>query len=63
METSPRSVTLEMPAMTRRTIFPERVLVMSGTIHMSGGRAIFPISCSIAAVTFRVMSSLGSVRV
>jgi len=52
-----------MPAMTRRTIFPERVLVMSGTIHMSGGRAIFPISCSIAAVTFRVMSSLGSVRV
>ena len=59
VETSSTSVKLEIPAMTRRMIFPERVLGMSGTIHTLAGRAILPISCSIAAVTFRAMSSLG----
>ena len=42
---SPTSVKLEMPAMTRRMILPERVLGMSGMIHTLAGRAILPISC------------------
>ena len=36
--------------MTRRMIFPDRVLGMSGTIHTFFGRAILPISVSIVAV-------------
>ena len=37
--------------MTRRMIFPDRVLGMSATIHTLAGRAIFPISRSIASTT------------
>src|SRR5258708_15922339 len=40
---SPGSVKLEIPAMTRRMIFPERVFGMSETIQTFFGRAIFPI--------------------
>src|SRR2546421_6353711 len=54
------SVKVEMPAMTRRMIFPERVVGMSGTIHTLTGRAILPISCSIAAMTWSAMSVLGA---
>jgi hypothetical protein len=42
---------LEIPAMTLRMIFPERVLGMSGTIQTLFGRAIFLISVSIALAT------------
>ncbi len=38
--------------MTRRMIFPDRVLGMSATIQMFFGRAILPISVSIALATF-----------
>ena len=49
--TSPTSAKLDTDAMTRRMIFPDRVLGMSGTIHTFFGRAILPISVSIAATT------------
>jgi hypothetical protein len=39
-------------------IFPERVFGMSGTIQTFFGRAIFPISVSIAFVTFCSISPL-----
>src|SRR4249919_1740406 len=57
--TSPTSAKLEIPAITRRMIFPERVLGMSETIQTRLGRAIFPISVSIALATFCSMSLLG----
>ena len=56
---SPGLVKLEMPAMTRRMILPERVLGMSGTIQTFFGRAILPIRFSIAAETFSSISLLG----
>jgi hypothetical protein len=43
---------LEMLAMTRRMILPDRVLGMSETIHTFFGRAILPISRSMAALTW-----------
>src|SRR2546427_183797 len=49
---SPGLVKLEMPAMTRRMILPDRVLGMSGTIQTFFGRATLPISFSIAPDTF-----------
>src|SRR5260370_27180571 len=49
---SPTSLKLEIPAMTRRIIFPERVFGMSGTIQTFLGRAILPIAVSIALATF-----------
>jgi len=51
---------LETAAMTRRMILPERVLGMSGTIHTFLGRAILPISVSIARDTLAAWSSLAS---
>ena len=42
MVMSPMSVKLEIEAMTRRMIFPERVLGMSLTIHTFLGRADLP---------------------
>ena len=57
---SPISVKFEMLAITRRMILPERVFGMSGTIQTFFGRAIFPISRSIACETFCAISSLGS---
>jgi len=41
---SPTSAKLEMLAITRRMILPERVFGMSVTIHTFFGRAIDPIS-------------------
>ena len=46
--------------MTRRMILPERVLGMSGTIHTFFGRAILPISVSIASLTLSSISLLGA---
>ena len=40
-------------------ILPERVFGMSETIHTFFGRAIFPISLSIASLTFCSISLLG----
>src|SRR3972149_2280541 len=50
--TSPTSMKLETAAMTRRMIFPERVLGMSGTSQTFRGRAILPMILSIASFTF-----------
>ena len=47
--TSPTSAKLEIAAITRRMILPDRVLGMSGTIQTCFGRAILPISVSIAS--------------
>ena len=58
--TSPTSAKLEMLAMTRRMILPERVLGMSETIHTFLGLAILPMSFSIIALTFCSISLLGS---
>ncbi len=52
VEMSPTSVKLEIPAITRRMIFPERVLGMSGTTHTFLGRAIAPMSLTICWETF-----------
>ena len=57
---SPTSAKFEMPAMTLRMIFPERVFGMSATIQTFLGRAILPISVSIALVTAFAISALGS---
>ncbi len=46
--------------MTLRMILPDRVLGMSGTIQMFFGRAIFPISVSIALITFSTMPLRGT---
>src|ERR1035438_3891973 len=54
--TSPVSVKLETAAITRRMIFPDRVFGMSGTIHTFLGRAILPISTSMARVTLSAIS-------
>ncbi len=43
--------------MTRRMILPDRVLGMSGTIQTFFGRAILPISVSIAAITLASIPS------
>ena len=56
--TSPTSVKLEIPAITLRMIFPERVFGMSLTTQTFFGRAIFPISVSIAFDTLSSISSL-----
>ena len=56
---SPTSAKLETAAITRRMILPERVFGMSETIHTFFGRAIFPISLSIASLTFCSISLLG----
>ena len=56
--TSPTSAKFEMPAITRRMILPERVFGMSATIQTFFGRAILPISVSIAVVTLSAISSL-----
>src|SRR5437867_9573929 len=56
---SPGLVKLEMPAMTRRMIFPDRVLGMSGTIQTFFGRATLPIRVSIAPETFSSICLLG----
>ena len=56
---SPVPVKLEIPAMTRRMILPDRVLGMSVTIHTFFGRATLPINFSIAAPTLSVISGLG----
>ena len=56
--TSPTSAKLEIPAITRRMIFPERVFGMSLTTQTFFGRAIFPISVSIAFDTLSSISSL-----
>src|ERR1700731_1107063 len=53
---SPTSSVLEIAARTRRMIFPERVLGMSGTTWTAFGRAIFPIIVSISRVTFSPIS-------
>src|SRR6516162_10588504 len=58
--TSPTSAKLETAAITRRMIFPDLVLGMSGTIHTFLGRAILPISVSIALLTFASIAWLGS---
>src|ERR1039458_2077902 len=58
--TSPTSAKLEMLAMTRRMIFPERVLGMSGTIQTFFGRATLPICVSIEALTFSSISGLAA---
>jgi hypothetical protein len=44
-------VKFEIPAITLRMILPERVFGMSETIQTFFGRAIFPISISIACAT------------
>jgi hypothetical protein len=46
-------------AMTRRMILPERVLGMPGTIQTCLGRAILPISWSIASATLRSIAVSG----
>src|SRR5579859_1579446 len=56
---SPGLVKLEMPAMTRRMILPERVFGMSATIHTFFGLAILPIRCSIAPETLSSICLLG----
>src|SRR6201982_2984994 len=48
---SPTSVKFDTEAMTRRMILPDLVLGMSGTIQMFFGRAILPMSVSIAVLT------------
>jgi hypothetical protein len=58
--TSPTSVKLDTAAITRRMIFPDRVLGMSGTTHTCFGRAILPISTSIAVMTLPAISSLAT---
>ena len=58
--TSPTSAKFEIDAITRRMILPERVLGMSMTTQTFFGRAILPISSSIALDTFWRISSLGS---
>src|SRR6266581_3090043 len=57
--TSPTSAKLEIEAITRRMILPDLVLGMSGTIHTFFGRAILPISVSIALLTLPSISVLG----
>src|SRR5579859_5500269 len=57
--TSPTSAKLDIDAITRRMIFPDRVLGMSGTIQTFFGRAILPISVSIALLTLPSISVLG----
>ena len=54
---SPTSVKFEIDAMTRRMIFPERVLGMSATTQTCLGRAIFPISDSIIRDTLSATPS------
>ena len=49
---SPTSPKLEIAAMTRRMIFPDRVLGISGTIHTRIGRAILPMWLSMAGQDF-----------
>ena len=46
--------------MTRRMIFPDLVFGMSGTIQMFFGRAILPMSVTIASLTLASISGLGS---
>ena len=46
--------------MTRRMILPDRVFGMSGTIQTFFGRAILPISVSIAVLTLASISVAGS---
>ena len=58
---SPTSVKLDVAAMTRRMILPDRVLGMSGTIQMFFGRAILPMSVSIAALTLASIAGLASI--
>ncbi len=48
---SPTSAKFDAEAITRRMILPDLVLGMSGTIQMFFGRAILPMSVSIAAFT------------
>ena len=60
MVTSPTSAKLETDAITRRMILPDLVLGMSGTIQTFFGRAILPISVSIALLTLAAISSLGA---
>src|SRR5438270_705673 len=48
---SPTSAKLDVAAITRRMILPDLVFGMSGTIQMFFGRAILPMSVSIAFVT------------
>jgi hypothetical protein len=55
----PTSAKLETDAITRRMIFPDLVFGMSGTIHTFLGRAILPISVSIALPTLSFISLLG----
>src|SRR6202048_388952 len=57
--TSPMSMAFEMELSTRRMILPERVLGMSGTIRTYFGRAILPITVSIARTTLSSMDLLG----
>ncbi len=56
---SPVSMVLEMAARTRRMIFPERVLGMSGTMWIIFGRAILPIMVSMVAITLSSTAFLG----
>jgi hypothetical protein len=58
--TSPTSVKLEIDVMTLRMILPDLVLGMSGTIYTFFGRAILPISVSIALLTLPSISLPGS---
>src|SRR5258707_1704289 len=55
--TSPTSAKLETDAITRRMILPDLVLGMSETIQTFLGRAILPISTSMALVTFSAIPS------
>src|SRR5581483_11107736 len=56
---SPTSAKLDVAAITRRMILPDRVFGMSGTIQMFFGRAILPMSVSMAVLTLFSMSALG----
>ena len=57
---SPGSVKFEIPAITRRMIFPDRVFGMSATIQTFFGRAILPIWVSIPLATFASISLLAT---
>ena len=50
----------EIAARTRRMIFPDRVLGMSGTMRTSFGRAIFPIVVSMAWTILSLTSLVGA---
>ena len=58
--TSPTSAKFDTDAMTRRMILPDRVFGISGTIHTFFGRAILPISVSIALLTLASISGPAS---